>query len=594
MSGPSIHLLVGHRGSGKTSFLKGLQRWAEDRSQPFLGVDLDVEISRRADQSIESLVRASESGFRERERLVLDELVQEAKARPRPWITVIAVGAGFTGPIPNGVRVHWIRRETDGWGRSFLNRPRLDMSVGPLDEYAARFASREARYCDWADDELLVPEGYEKGLEDWLMRCSHARVPFEITLLPENFKDLAVFLTERRHWGVRLWELREDLLSVSQLQEAIRLLPRGSFLYSRRLPTSAVESAAGWHEDWALELGPPPGILYSISRHERVTGVLTDDLRALEKYASRTEILKLAVEVRTFEELWEGHEWWLQDPKRRSFLPRSVDGRWRWYRSLFGPQMPLHFVREGMGSAADQPSLWQTWGQPSAGPNGFAAVLGHPVQHSRTPAEQREFFAERSMPVVAIAVEEHEFLQALPILQNLGLKCAAVTAPLKKIAKESSAVVSSDAERSGAVNTLLIKNNKVHGHNTDVLALEKWRQELPAFKSVWLWGGGGVIASVRAAWPELREFSARTGLPRDGGSIGPRPDLLIWAVSRDHPFVWPPSQVRSAQVLDLNYREDSPGLELAVRENLPYHSGLRMFNLQAQFQREYWARELGE
>ena len=42
-------------------------------------------------------------------------------------------------------------------------------------------------------------------------------------------------------------------------------------------------------------------------------------------------------------------------------------------------------------------------------------------------------------------------------------------------------------------------------------------------------------------------------------------------------------------MLDLNYSDDSPGLEWAVRENLPYQSGLKMFKLQAEFQRRFWS-----
>ena len=89
----------------------------------------------------------------------------------------------------------------------------------------------------------------------------------------------------------------------------------------------------------SLTPGRPPPEATILSLHEGDWAKLRGDA-----------ILKLAVEVNSFAELKKGHDWWLQDPDRRAFLPRSKDGRWQWYRALYGPRMPVHYLREGDGS----------------------------------------------------------------------------------------------------------------------------------------------------------------------------------------------------------------------------------------------------
>jgi shikimate 5-dehydrogenase len=568
-------LLIGHRGVGKTTFLRGLEAWSRAHGEVRAFYDLDHEIEQRSGKTIAQLIAAGESEFRTLEHKILIELV-----RSTPLPTVIAVGAGFEEPLPPEAHVLWMRRATDAHGRCFLNRPRLDPALSPLSEYMERFAVRERRFQDWAHEELLLPEGYESGLES-LFFANPSFAPFALTLLPENFRAWDAFFAKRRDWNVRWWEIRDDLLTEEQIARALSSLPRERVLFSRRKPGPLPEGRA----DWALELGPPPASPHVISLHERAED-FTATLARLGSFASQAEILKLAVEVKDFFELEAGHRWWMQDPVRRSFLPRSHDGRWRWYRSLFGPRMPLHFLREGTGSAPDQPPLWQALLQPTFRDH-FAAVLGSPVEHSRTPMEQRRFFADHGWPVVAVDVPEAEFSAATRFLVHLGLRAAAVTAPLKKLAWACSDRVSSEARQMQAANTLSWAGGRVHAHNTDVLALAQCRARLPSYKNVWLWGGGGVKSSVLSVWPEAIEISARQGEP----SASAPPDVLIWATGRHRHFRWPATGVRPQLVFDLNYGEDSPGLEWAVRENLPYQSGLTMFKLQAAFQREFWQAE---
>ncbi len=561
-----ITLLIGHRGTGKTQYLRLLSH-----QRCF---DLDAEMERRQEKTIAELFAQGEEHFRRMERQTLDTLIAENKGN-----LIVALGAGFEGPLPAQAKVIWIRRESDAAGRIFLNRPRLNPEMSAFAEYMARYDVRQKRFREWAHEQLTLPEGYLSGLEDFVNIDATFEMPFDLTLRPEDFHDWPVFWAKRRQWNIRRFELRDDLLSSDQMRVALDTIPHEKIIYAHR--ESSAPLGFSLNIDWPLELGRPAKRAYILSLHHREAD-LHLSLKKFEECAQDGEILKLAAEIHSFAELKAGHDWWLKDPQRRAFLPRSKNGKWRWYRSLFGARMPVHFFREGEGSSLDQPLLWQLRLQPPLIKN-FAAVLGSPVEHSLSPLEQRDFFAKREMPFVAIPIVEHEFAQAWPVLKQLGLTHAAVTAPLKNAAFDICSSFTPEAQQLKSANTLWISGDSVLGHNTDVLALEKIKLEQPPFANIWLWGGGGTVSSVKSVWPNAIHIKAR-----EGSSRVDSPDLLIWAVGRFREFKMPHKEIRPRLVLDLNYSDDSPGLEYAASQNLPYQSGLRMFKLQAEFQRGFW------
>lgn len=568
-------LLIGHRGSGKTAFLNSLKEFAGRSAITASFFDLDHEIESQTGKFIHELFAEGEPAFRAAEKKAFAALMDKKGDK------YIALGAGFEGPLPADCHVLWIRRGTDAGGRVFLIRPRLNTELSPYAEYIHRFQVREHRFKAWAHEQLLLPEGYAGGLEDFVLKPHALYAPFDFTLLPEHFRDWNSFWQKRSTWGVRRFELRDDLLTPVQIARARESIPPEKILYSVRA-NPKIETLGA--VDWAMELGAPKRQVDILSLHERDSSLQS----ILKDFgAGRTEILKLAVPIGNFTELKMCHDWWQKDPQKRAFLPRSKDGRWRWYRSLYGPRMPVHYYREDEGSAADQPFLWQTQLQP-AFDTYFAAVLGDPVGHSRSPLEHAGFFKDRKMPFVAIKVGEDEFSGALDCLMQLGLTHAAVTAPLKKAAFEACNTLTSEAEEMNTVNTIFVSGPRIEGHNTDVLALKDLSKEYAEDTEVWLWGGGGVRSSVRAAFPLVKEFSARTGLPHPGIRDFNAPKVLIWAAGRSREFRWPPESVKTGQILDLNYGDDSPGLEWAVVQNLPYQSGLKMFKLQAEYQRRFW------
>lgn len=597
-----VYVLIGHRGVGKTQFLERVRHYYEALRRPVAIYDLDREIVMRKQKSIEALFsEQGEGAFRKIESEVLDQLLSEVSRMAPELTTFIALGAGFSGNWPAPIKALWVHRPTDKNGRIFLDRPRLNREVSPFDEYLQRFEAREARYKSLYTKEISLAEGFTflNEIEPILLGLKPFQLRAGFTVLPHLFENelrLKDFLFEKQSLGATFFELRDDLLSLNQCEKVMSLVPADKILFSFRSGSSFApdEWLSKYSYDWALEQGPCPYDNPSIlSLHHRIEGESVDE-SAERLLSHKAQHYKLALTIHNYLELWAGHQWYLQDPKKRSFLPMSPAGvkepLWMWYRLLFGPQMKISFVKELQGSAFDQPSLFdairvQLERRKSTTAN-FAALIGNPVTQSWTPSEHSQFFSNQNWPVVTICISENENLQlAMSVLERLGLSAAAVTAPFKEAIGR--------IYGAGATNTICknSKTQKWQTANTDIQGFKKLISMVPTSRdAIAVWGGGGTLEALRMTLNESCFFSART--PEGAEKI--QPNCVIWAVGRSRmpACQWPPDLWRPDYVVDLNYSEDSPGREYALRVGANYISGAEMFKAQAAAQRDFWSSHL--
>lgn len=602
-----IYALVGHRGVGKTSFLERIREYHERAQLQVLIFDLDQEIVRREGLSIHDIFsQKGEDEFRRIENKILSEILKEVEGFADHTAVFISLGAGFRGALPLHIKVIWITRSTDNRGRIFFDRPRLDSKVSAFEEYLARFESREIRFREIYHKEIPLLEGLDhaNSVEPILLGLKPFEIRAGLTVLPHLFQNevrLEDFLHEKLLLGASFFELRDDLLSRGQIQRLIGELPRSKVLFSFRSRENIAEM--NWVQnlryDWALELGSCP---YSnppiLSLHQRFPDESV--VEAAERLTSeKAQHYKLAVKVSDWIELWQGHQWYLEDPENRSFLPMSPSGvkepLWKWYRLVFGPQMKMAFVKDVKGSAFDQPNLAE-WikalqERGSSVQVEFAAVLGSPIEHSRSPAEHSDFFRGLQMPFVALPMDA-DTLDAMSwsILDRMGLRAAAVTAPLKELVAR---LVSGGSE---SVNTL-VKDRKTHEWivgNTDALGFKALIEKIGSPRDAVVWGAGGTRVSLQKVLPHATFYSARTGAPYGDSKEVTGPQVLVWSVGRDrmNQCQWPPKDWQPEQVIDLNYGDDSPGREYALKVKAHYVSGLEMFKAQAAAQRQIWAERL--
>lgn len=616
-----LHLLIGHRGAGKSAFLRRLLSYYQHAGRPVVALDLDAQLAERHHEPTGQLFqRVGEAAFRDLEAATFADLYQAHRTQAQSTDIFVALGAGFTFAPPDDARILWIRRATDPVGRIFLDRPRLDPDLGPIEEFQQRFAQREPRYSALAHDVWEVPEGQAAGSdEERLFVLSALATPTEpprremggiLTILPRSFAAhrFSDWLCRRLLWPGTRFELRDDLLEPAQIAAVLAQVPPQRLLYSfrQRRPTTAELHAIAdrfplW--DHPLELGAPPQApappLLSLHTRAPAESVTAAAVRLAAAAAPESSpILKLAIPIGSFAELLEGHAWASEDPQHRAFLPRSEEqpGRWTWYRLLTAASQPLAFFREDQGSSPDQPSLAAFLRATApeirrAASQHFAAVLGEPVRHSRTPSEHSAFFRARGLPTLAVPMSESDWdAGGLAALTHLGLRYAAVTAPLKGRA----AAALGPAAGGDAVNTLFYDGQAQRwlGTNTDLAGARELLQQLATEPQVAIaiWGGGGTLPALTQALPQARIFSARTGHERAQATPpGWQPQALVWAVGRDRANRWPPASWRPALVIDANYGEDSPGREYALATGARYLSGDAWFSRQAAEQRRFWS-----
>ena len=103
------------------------------------------------------------------------------------------------------------------------------------------------------------------------------------------------------------------------------------------------------------------------------------------------------------------------------------------------------------------------------GRTGFFCLIGSPVGHSGSPAMYNYSFQKTEQDYVYLAfdVDLDKTEEAVSALKALGCKGVNVTMPCKTKVAELADELSAAAELIGACNTVVVKDGKLHGHNTD-------------------------------------------------------------------------------------------------------------------------------
>jgi len=175
------------------------------------------------------------------------------------------------------------------------------------------------------------------------------------------------------------------------------------------------------------------------------------------------------------------------------------------------------------------------------------ALLGHPISHSLSPRMQNAAFAAARLDWHYSAFDVEDPVAAVAALRELGFAGANVTIPHKQ------AVVAACDEADGeAVNTLLSRDGRVVGVNTDKEILAG----ITAVRACVIGAGGAALTLGPALPDDTRVFSRRGEWPPDATGC----DLIVNATPvRDELLVQPHA---GQAVVELAYSPD--GSETAL------------------------------
>ena len=129
------------------------------------------------------------------------------------------------------------------------------------------------------------------------------------------------------------------------------------------------------------------------------------------------------------------------------------------------------------------------------------ALLGHPVAHSLSPRMQNAAFAARALHWHYAAFDVEDVVAAVRGLRALGFAGANVTIPHKR-----AVVAACDEAEGDAVNTLVLRDGRVLGFNTD-------REILAAIdaRRACVIGSGGAARTLAPALPSETTYFSRSG-----------------------------------------------------------------------------------
>jgi len=178
------------------------------------------------------------------------------------------------------------------------------------------------------------------------------------------------------------------------------------------------------------------------------------------------------------------------------------------------------------------------------------ALLGHPVAHSLSPRMQNAAFAARGLDWDYTAHDVEDPVAAVAALRELGYAGANVTIPYKQ-----AVVAACDEAEGDAVNTLVFRDGRVLGFNTD--------KEILAgigARRVCVIGAGGAARTLAPALPPDARFFSRSGTwPPDASGC----DLVVNATPvRDVVLV---DLHAGLTVVDLAYGPEETALVAAAR-----------------------------
>ncbi|MGN6379283.1 MAG: shikimate dehydrogenase [Gaiellales bacterium] len=210
-----------------------------------------------------------------------------------------------------------------------------------------------------------------------------------------------------------------------------------------------------------------------------------------------------------------------------------------------------------------------------------AAVIGHPIAHSRSPQMHNAAYAALGLDwrYEAVDVAPHELEAFVRGLEGAGYAGVNVTIPHKQAVLELCDLVAPEATAAGSVNTIVVQDGgRLIGHSTDGRGLLWALGGISPTRALVLGSGGAARAAVHAlkaaGWEVLVSARQRQAADELGA------ELLMWPPPQAAPLVvnatpigqaWDPAQMPIAPwliepgwtVCDLAYQGDGRPTALA-------------------------------
>jgi 3-dehydroquinate dehydratase / shikimate dehydrogenase len=358
------------------------------------------------------------------------------------------------------------------------------------------------------------------------------------------------------------------------------------------------------------------GIVLSMHAFGEPPSDLADRARAM--HATGAEVIKIAIEARRLTDVLM-----LLDLAAQPALAASDGGSDHVLIAMGQPGVPTRVLAARLGNrwtyAGDEVAPGQMPASRLLGEFRFRrirpdaalyGVVGNPIAHSLSPVMHNAGFAALGLNAVYVPLEAADADDFVAFARHAGLRGASITAPFKVAMLGKVDETDALATRVGAVNTLVARNDRWIGANTDVegfLSPLAGRMALKGTRATVLGAGGAARAIVVALETQgaaiticaRKEEAARELAQLAHGTVGtwpPRPgswDVLVNATScgslarGGDPMAGVP--LDGEIVFDLVYvPSETPLITRARAEGCLTIGGIEMLVAQAERQFELW------
>jgi shikimate kinase len=504
MEDSMIWVLVGHRGSGKTTLGKLL---AIRLQKPF--VDLDQKIETETGRSPGSWLAESQRKFRDLEVSTLEKIGDG---------TIVAPGAGIE-TIPDRMGVIWLYRH--GWEHEAVrNRPRVRPEMSMEAELAWMRQEREPRYLLWADAKFEAAfhekeEATGERLFELIRRLERSSGSHLVRKSwwigdPTRLEKINARATQIQAAGV---ELRSDLIPAERIASQ-----KEPFLHSIRTNVSEIKHPC---VDVDLKwLKGDPKSSWIVSDHPKTWKKPTFPVHA--------KSIKWAPTPQSFKNL-NDYRNWCQELRTQfedaTILPQT--SQWTWLRIVEAVRNNrwnyISSMCERNDAGTPSWSEWALYGHASPKAKLYG-LIGNPVDQSPGDEFHNQFHQTRKNDAfyVKVPIQEEELPTALDFLEGLGVSGLSVTAPFKR------SILSCHGVRPDPRVTALQSANTLTclpeggwmASNTDVEGMKKTLESVKVeLHDVLLVGLGGVAPAI------LEELRKHPFEVEHVGSREMKPDL---------------------------------------------------------------------
>ena len=141
-------------------------------------------------------------------------------------------------------------------------------------------------------------------------------------------------------------------------------------------------------------------------------------------------------------------------------------------------------------------------------------VIGNPIEHSLSPVLHNYWIKRNGINAIyeKQKLNESELEQIIENIKKEKINGVNVTVPFKKTIIPFLDELSIEAKKTQSVNTIYLKNNKVIGHNTDIIGFEtsivKSKYNV-SNKEVLILGAGGVVPSIILALNKMQTIKIK-------------------------------------------------------------------------------------